>query len=80
MKNMIHVYRKFSVLIVLMAFGFSGVLGQDYYSSTYAGKKINLGITLMPNMSWLRYGEQDHIKKQAQFNLNYKVIQVLFCL
>lgn len=74
MKNMMHVYRKLSVLIVLLVFGFSGVSAQDYYSSTYSGKKINLGITLMPNMSWLRYGEQDHIKKQAQLGYAYGLL------
>ncbi|MEH6306107.1 porin family protein [Olivibacter sp. CPCC 100613] len=48
--------------------------GQDYYDSKYDNKRISLGITLSPNMNWLRYGDFDVKSNTAKIGYNYGLV------
>jgi len=70
----INMGKVFSVLTMLIGLGISGVYAQDYYGSTYSSKKVNLGITLAPSMSWLRYGNQEDRENQAKMGYAYGLL------
>ena len=44
---------------------------QDYYESTYEYKPLSLGITLSPNISWLRYGDADGVENASKIGFAY---------
>src|SRR3546814_26578 len=74
MKNMINVLGKLLLLLSVIVVGNTKVSAQDYYDSSYSGKKVSLGITLAPNVSWLRYGDQENIEKKAQIGYAYGLL------
>lgn len=47
---------------------------QDYYGSTYSGKKVSLGITIAPNYQWLRYGEGADVEHKAKLGYSYGLL------
>ncbi|SEK18798.1 porin family protein [Parapedobacter koreensis] len=49
-------------------------LAQDYYSSTYQYKPVSLGITFSPNVSWMRYGDNDGYESSPKFGYAYGLL------
>lgn len=47
---------------------------QDYYGSSYSGKKVSLGITAAPNYHWLRYGEGADVKQEGKIGYSYGLL------
>ncbi|SFB81227.1 Outer membrane protein beta-barrel domain-containing protein [Parapedobacter composti] len=50
------------------------VAAQDYYSSVYQYKPISLGITLAPNMGWMRYGDSEGYESTPKFGYAYGLL------
>lgn len=47
---------------------------QDYNRSSYDYKPVSLGISVSPNISWLRYGDFDVKTNSAKIGFNYGLI------
>lgn len=63
------------VILALLLFLFTGIsYSQDYYGSSYSGKKITLGITAAPNYHWLRYGEGTDVKQEGKIGYSYGLL------
>lgn len=50
------------------------VTAQDYYSSTYQYRPVSLGITFSPNISWMRYGDNEAYKSNPKFGYAYGLL------
>lgn len=50
------------------------VYAQDYYGSTYDTRKVVMGISLAPNMSWLTYDDNGSVEKKAGFGYGYGLL------
>ncbi|QNL50022.1 outer membrane beta-barrel protein [Olivibacter sp. SDN3] len=59
--------------IVLSFFSFYAV-AQDYNESFYDSKRMSLGITFSPNVSWLRYGDVDVEGTKAKMGYAYGLL------
>lgn len=66
--------KKFTLILFLSVFFGKVVQAQDYYGSSYSGKKVNLGITFSPNVHWLRYGDLQNIKKEPKIGYSYGLL------
>lgn len=66
--------KKFTLILLLSLFVFSWAHAQDYYGSSYSGKKVSLGITFSPNLHWLRYGDLKNIKKEPKIGYSYGLL------
>src|SRR5690554_6308517 len=49
-------------------------LAQDYYGSSYHYKTVSMGITFSPNVSWLRYGDDDSYDGRAGLGFAYGLL------
>lgn len=49
-------------------------LAQDYYGSSYHYKRVSMGITLSPNVSWLRYGDNDSYDGRSGLGFAYGLL------
>ena len=59
-------------LLVLLSAPFVNTLkAQDYYGSSYSQRRVNLGLTFSPNVSWLRYGGNNKVDKKLEFGYSY---------
>src|SRR5690554_4612426 len=63
----------FIALLVWMALPTRSV-AQDYYGTSPNYKTVNMGITFSPNLSWLRYGENDNFDGKAGLGFAYGLI------
>lgn len=59
--------------IVLSFFSFN-VVAQDYNESVYDNKRMSLGITFSPSVSWLRYGDVDVQGAKAKLGYAYGLL------
>lgn len=60
------------LFVVLLSAPFVKPLkAQDYYGSTYSQRRVNLGLTFSPNMSWLRYGGNNKVDKKLELGYSY---------
>lgn len=66
--------KKFTLILFLSVFFGNAIQAQDYYGSSYSGKKVNLGITFSPNMHWLRYGDLQNIRKEPKIGYSYGLL------
>lgn len=66
--------KKFTFILLLSAFLGHLAHAQDYYGSNYSDKKVSLGITLSPNIHWLRYGDLQNIKKEPKIGYSYGLL------
>lgn len=60
-------------LAIFLALG-NRAAAQDYYSSTYQYKPVSLGITLAPNMGWMRYGDTDEYQGTVKLGYAYGLL------
>lgn len=65
---------KYTFIIILSLFIFSFSQAQDYYGSSYSGKKVSLGITLSPNIHWLRYDNSENVETSTKLGYNYGLL------
>lgn len=67
-------------LLLLFCFALLAVLApgsiqaQDYYGSSYDTRKVIMGITFSPNMSWLNYDSEGDIEKEIGFGYGYGLL------
>lgn len=47
---------------------------QGYYGSNYGQKWVNMGITFSPNLSWLRYGDEDGFDPKSGLGFAYGLL------
>ena len=66
--------KKFTFILLLSVLVGSWVQAQDYYGSSYSGKKVSLGITFSPNVHWLRYGDLKNIKTGPKIGYSYGLL------
>ncbi len=66
--------KKFTFILLLSALLGHFAQAQDYYGSNYSDKKVSLGITLSPNIHWLRYGDLQNIKKEPKIGYSYGLL------
>src|SRR5690554_4075319 len=59
---------------LFVAFSGHRVHAQDYYNSTYQYKPISLGITLAPNIAWMRYGDSGGYQNTPKFGFAYGLL------
>jgi len=62
------------LVFLLLTSSNQSAIAQDYYSSTYQYKPVSLGITFAPNMSWMRYGDNDDYSSSAKFGYAYGLL------
>ena len=66
--------KKFTFILLLSALLGHFAQAQDYYGSNYSDKKVSLGITLSPNIHWLRYGDLQNITKEPKIGYSYGLL------
>ena len=66
--------REVSVAVFCLSFITLTVRAQDYYSSVYDNRPVSFGITLAPNLSWLRYGDTDVISNTTLVGYAYGLL------
>lgn len=66
--------KKFTLILFLSVLLCNGAIAQDYYGSSYSGKRVSLGITLSPNVHWLRYGDLKDIKNEIKIGYSYGLL------
>jgi len=49
-------------------------LGQDYYTSYSSFKPVSLGISFSPNISWMRYGDEEGYSSSAGLGFSYGLL------
>ncbi len=65
------IFKFVPALVILLISTAFVARAQDYYESTYEYKPISLGITLSPNIGWLRYGDADGVDNVAKVGFAY---------
>lgn len=66
--------KKFTLILFLSIFIVAFAQAQDYYGSSYSGKKVSLGITFSPNVHWLRYGDLKNIEQDFKIGYSYGLL------
>lgn len=66
--------KKFSLVLFISVLLSSWAQAQDYYGSSYSGKKVSLGITFSPNVHWLRYGDLKDIEQEFKIGYAYGLL------
>lgn len=76
MINLLKAYIKKGVLLTIMMWTIANMeaKAQDYYGSSYDARKVVMGITFSPNISWLHYGDQENISQKAQIGYGYGLL------
>jgi len=64
----------FLLIVLLSVFPFNLLKAQDYYGSSYSHKRVSLGLTFSPNVSWLRYGNRATVDKKAEIGYGYGLL------
>ncbi|WP_134088357.1 porin family protein [Olivibacter sp. XZL3] len=67
-------FREVAATIVVCLLFLLKANAQDYYDSKYDNKRISMGITLSPNINWLRYGDFDVKSNTARIGYNYGLV------
>src|SRR5690606_38575127 len=49
-------------------------MAQDYYGTSYLYKTVSMGITFSPNVSWLRYGDENAYEGRAGLGFAYGLL------
>lgn len=49
-------------------------LAQGYYGSSYQYQRVSMGITFSPNVSWLRYGDEDAYEGRSGLGFAYGLL------
>lgn len=65
---------KFLFVLFISIFCFNYLSAQDYYGSRYTHKRVSLGLTFSPNVSWLRYGNRSSVEKKAEIGYGYGLL------
>jgi hypothetical protein len=66
--------KKFTFILFLSVLICNWAQAQDYYGSSYSGKKVSLGITFSPNVHWLRYGDLKDIEQEFKIGYSYGLL------
>lgn len=69
----ISIMKKLAAIIITILFA-NSLYAQDYYGSSYSGKKVSLGITFSPNYHWLRYDDGVQVEKEAKVGYSYGLL------
>lgn len=72
--NMCLKHSSIAALSFFLSFFAGTVAAQDYYSSAYQYKPVSLGITFAPNLSWLRYGDNNDYSNDLRFGFSYGLL------
>lgn len=67
-------FTKFLLVLLISVFSFNFLSAQDYYASRYTHKRVSLGLTFSPNVSWLRYGNRSSVDKKAEIGYGYGLL------
>lgn len=67
-------FTKFLLVLLISVFSFNFLSAQDYYASRYTHKRVSLGLTFSPNLSWLRYGNRSSVDKKAEIGYGYGLL------
>jgi len=63
------------LLVFLLSLSSVNLLkAQDYYGSSYSYRRVSLGLTFSPNVSWLRYGNRATVDKKSEFGYGYGLL------
>ncbi len=60
--------------MLLMVFAPGRSAAQDYYSSYSSYKPVSLGISFSPNISWMRYGDEEGFSSTAGMGFSYGLL------
>jgi hypothetical protein len=66
--------KNFTIILFLSLLLGNVAQAQDYYGSTYSGKRVSLGITFSPNIHLLRYVDLQNIKKEPKVGYSYGLL------
>jgi len=64
---------RLALFMVILGLSQSLVYAQDYYRN-YGRKNISLGLTVSPNMAWLRYENEDSYDASSKTGFNYGLL------